>query len=662
MCGICGILGEKNQQALHAMVAALHHRGPDDQGEFFSDNISLGMTRLSIIDTSSYGHQPMSNPEGTIWIVYNGETYNFKEKRHDLEGIGHKFHSTSDTEVILHLYEQYGDDCVLHMQGIFAFAIYDAREKTNPRLILARDHLGIKPLLYVKSGTRFIFASEMKSLLSSGIVAPEIDPEALKLLLTYGSIPQPRTFISGVQMLLPGHRLIIENNILRDEEYWTINTHARSEETKERTYEELKSILRKSLEECVKQQMVSDVPVGAFLSGGIDSSILVAIMARTRSPPIKTFSVGFEQGAYSTDETDDAERIAHMIGTDHSRVIVTGSEVAARINHFASALDQPSVDGLNSYFVSLAASKSVKVAISGTGGDEIFAGYPWFIQMEKADAFTKNHPWTAQIITGCARFFQNSVFDKWVTVGPIGRIIDHIRRQEGFLSRFPRGFLIFPARDISHLLSSDILKNIHLGGEYSKEFASIKTPSEISTIRKVSVHTLRGYTQNQLLRDIDAVSMAHSLEVRVPFLDYHVVELALSLPDDTKLGDSSKISSVYDSYRKTGAKRLLIDAFKDLLPEDIDLQEKRGFGMPFEIWLKDPLKEIMEDALSPESVQQRGLFNIDGVQQLKKQFYEDRASWTQIWLLMIIELWCREVLDSLPTPVENLPEPCHEYD
>jgi len=659
MCGICGILGENNKQALHAMVAAMHHRGPDDNGEFFSDNISLGMARLSIIDTSPSGHQPMSNPEKTIWIVYNGETYNFREKRQHLEELGHHFHSASDTEVILHLYEQYGDNCVLQMQGIFAFAIYDLRDKKNPRLILARDPLGIKPLLYVKSETLFIFASEMKSILSSGLISPKIDPEALRLLLTYGSIPQPLTFISGVRMLLPGHRLIFENGVLTDEEYWTLKADTRSQEIKVRNYEELKSLLRISLEECVKQQMVSDVPVGAFLSGGIDSSILVAIMARTCNHPVKTFSVGFEQGMYLTDETDDAERIAHMIGTDHSRVIVTGSEVATRIRHFASALDQPSVDGLNSYFVSLAASRSVKVAISGTGGDEIFAGYPWFIQMEKAEAFRKNHPWMAQFISRCARFFQNNAFDKWVATGSLGRILDHIRRQEGFLSGYSRCFLIFPARDISRLLSSDISKEVHTGGEYSKEIFATKNSSGISVIQRVSMQSLRGYTQNQLLRDIDAVSMAHSLEVRVPFLDQHIVELALSLPDDTKLGEISKISSAYESYRKTGAKRILVDTFKDLLPQDIDLQEKRGFGMPFEIWLKGPLKNTMEDALSPESVRERGLFEVEAVQELKKQFYQGKVSWAQIWLLMIIELWCREVLDTLLTPIECSPELCH---
>jgi asparagine synthase (glutamine-hydrolysing) len=354
--------------------------------------------------------------------------------------------------------------------------------------------------------------------------------------------------------------------------------------------------------------------------------------------------VGFERDSYQTDESNDAERIAHMIGTDHTRVLVTGQEVAERIHHFASALDQPSVDGLNSYFVSLAASRSVKVAISGTGGDEIFAGYPWFIQMAQAEAFRINHPTIAGLLTTCARFFQNKAFDKWNT-DAFGRIIDHIRKQEGFLSGYSRGFLIFPAHDISRLLS--IKMEVNEGREYSREFFFDADFSGLTNLQKVSVLLLQGYTQNQLLRDIDAVSMAHSLEVRVPFLDYRIVELALSLPDNKKLGDISKISSTNVSYRKTGAKKILIDAFKDLLPHDIDLQEKRGFGMPFELWLKGPLKDIMEDALSSESIQKRGLFEGNAVKLLKKQFYRGKVSWAQIWLLMIIEIWAREVIDKI---------------
>ena len=649
MCGICGFLGMENQQALHAMVAAMRHRGPDDNGVVSSGNVSLGMTRLSIQDTSPCGHQPMSNPEKTIWIVYNGEIYNFKEKRRQLEDHGHTFHSVSDTEVILHLYMQYGDECVLQMQGIFAFAIYDAREIARPRLLLARDPLGVKPLLYAQQGEKFIFASEIKSLLSGGLIPPHIDPEALRLLLTFGSIPQPRTFISGVRMLLPGHRLIIQDGTVRDEEYRSLHTDTPAMDIGEDKYQELRSMLRRSLEECVQQQMVSDVPVGAFLSGGIDSSILVAVMAQSCRIPIKTFSVGFEQGSYSADESDEAEKIARFIGTDHTRVLILGDDVAARICHFASSLDQPSVDGLNSYLVSLAASRIVKVAISGTGGDELFAGYPWFIQMGKAEGFRHSHPSGGQITRLIGGFFQNRAFDTLAS-GPFGRVIDHIRKQGSFWSGFSRSFLIFPARDTSRILSAGILKKVTVGSEYANDLILRDDSSHLTVLQKVSLQTLRGYTQNQLLRDIDAVSMAHSLEVRVPFLDERIVELALSLPDETKLKNPAKISTPYDAYRATGAKRILIDAFKDLLPPDMDLQEKRGFGMPFGTWLKGPLRPVLEDTLSGESVRKRGLFDPDSVQQVKQQFYEDKISWAQIWLLMIIELWCREVLDPLQEP------------
>jgi len=648
MCGICGILGENNEPAMKAMVAAMHHRGPDDHGEFFSDGISMGMARLSIIDTSPCGHQPMSNPDKTIWIVYNGETYNFREERERLEELGHTFHSASDTEVILHLYEQYGDDCVLRMQGMFAFAIYDIRDREKPRLFIARDPLGIKPLLYAENDQGFIFASEMKSILSSGLVKPEVNPEALRQLLTYGSVTQPNTFISGVRMLLPGHRLIFQHGSHIVENYWAIDVHRQVPEHTGKTYEELCLLLRSNLEKCVRQHMVSDVPVGAFLSGGIDSSILVALMAKCSTIPVKTFSVGFESGSYSTDEADDAETIARFIGTDHTRVVVTGAEVRQRIHHFASSLDQPSVDGLNSYFVSLAASRTVKVAISGTGGDELFAGYPWFITMAKVEASKNNHPHITALIEKSGRFFQNSAFDRCIA-SPLGRIIDLARGRAGFFIRFARIFLIFPARDVALLLSPSMKKSLNFGRGYEKDLYLNERFSQFSLIQKISALCLENYTRNQLLRDIDVVSMSHSLEVRVPFLDRHLAEFAFSLPDETKLGDFSKISSQNQSYRSTGAKRILIDSCKDLLPKDIDLQEKRGFGMPFEAWMKGSLKDVIEDTLSEDSIKKRGLFNSNAIQKLTIGFFRnEKTGWSHVWLLMIIELWCREVIDTCP--------------
>src|SRR5947209_1495008 len=381
MCGICGVWGEVDLESVEAMVSAMHHRGPDDRGVYQSSNITLGMTRLSIIDLSPSGHQPMSNDGGMIWVVYNGEVYNFQSERAQLEAKGYQFRSTSDTEVVLRLYEYYGDDFLLRLRGMFALAIYDARRGPgHERLLLARDQLGIKPLLFARAKGRLIFASELKAILASGLIEAEIDPDALRLLLTYGSIYQPRTIVRGVEMLLPAHRLIIENGQERIERYWSLATDRRAD-LRTKTYEELVEEVAATLAEAVRLQMVSDVPLGAFLSGGVDSSLLVAMMTRLAGNRIKTFSVGFEAEGAEIDESTDAERMALYLGTEHSTVLVRGAEVRDRIEHIAYGLDQPSVDGVNSYFVSLAARRAVTVAVSGTGGDELFAGYPWFINM-----------------------------------------------------------------------------------------------------------------------------------------------------------------------------------------------------------------------------------------------------------------------------------------
>ncbi|HEY7528790.1 MAG TPA: asparagine synthase (glutamine-hydrolyzing), partial [Candidatus Deferrimicrobiaceae bacterium] len=391
MCGICGMIGEAPAGALEAMVSAMGHRGPDDSGIHREGRVSLGMTRLAVIDLSAMARQPMRNPEGSVWIVYNGETYNFREEREILEGKGHSFASASDTEVVLRMYEQYGDDFLLRMRGMFALAIYDRRRGAGKeKVLLARDPLGIKPLLYAGTKSGFVFASEMKAILASGLIDGGIDPVSLRLLLVHGSVTQPATVLRGVRMLLPGHRMVLERGSLREEPYWRI-APGRVPGLREAPYPEIVERAREALAESVRLQMVSDVPVGAFLSGGLDSSLLVSLMASLGGGRVRTFSVGFEAEGAHIDETDDAYRIAKFLETDHTRVPVTGKEVAEFLPRIASALDQPSVDGVNSFFVSRAASGGVKVAVSGTGGDELFAGYPWFAEMAASDAWDREH-------------------------------------------------------------------------------------------------------------------------------------------------------------------------------------------------------------------------------------------------------------------------------
>jgi len=644
MCGICGFTGSRADTALTAMVGALHHRGPDDRGSWASESVSLGMARLAVLDLSPAGHQPMTTGDDGIHIVYNGEVYNFAEQRRLLEEHGVRFRSTSDTEVVLRLYERFGDDFVLRLRGMFAIAIWDARKgPTRERLVLVRDHLGIKPLLYSDVGGRIVFASELKALLASGFVSPRIDPTALRTLLTYGSVLQPRTMLAGVRALPPGHRLVAERGRVQVERYWTLGID-RVASLRLRSYAEQVEAVASVLEESARLQLVSDVPIGAFLSGGVDSSILVAVMAKALGSPVKTFSVGFESEGAHIDETSDAERMARHLGTDHTTSIVTGSDARDRIAAIAAALDQPSVDGVNSYFVSMAARRDVTVAVSGTGGDELFAGYPWFITMAQDSERWAREPWRAfagSVLSAAAR---HSALDALVRRRGGGRV--HRLRRGGFVGAYGEIYQIFGPVTAARLLASSLATRAGAGASPHRDLSGLDELPQGSAVERVTALATRGYLTNQLLRDIDAVSMAHSLEVRVPYLDPVVVDTALSLPDAAKLGDVRTANAYGQTYRATGAKRVLIDVGRRWLPSDFDVQQKRGFAMPFDAWLRGSMHDVMADALDDSVVRRRGLLEPAAVASVRDRFARGDASWAEPWLLMMIELWCREVLDT----------------
>jgi asparagine synthase (glutamine-hydrolysing) len=655
MCGICGIWGGTAGKEVHAMVSALHHRGPDDSGVLEDNKVTLGATRLAILDTTTAAHQPFVSPDGQIAMVYNGELYNFREERSLLEKLGYSFRSTSDTEVVLRLYEHYGDDFLLRMRGMFALAIYDKR---SDRLLLARDHFGIKPLLYASVHGRFIFGSEIKALLASGLIANEIDPISLRLLLTHGAIVQPRTILRDVKMLLPGHRLILERGQEpRIERYWSLrlNQHA---DLRAQPYEEQVKTIRKALEESVRLQMVSDVSLGAFLSGGVDSSLLVALMAKNSTEHrIRTFSVGFEAEGEHLDETDHAENTARFLGTDHSRVVVRGEDVRDRIGRIAFDLDQPTVDGVNSYFVSMHARRGVTVAISGTGGDELFGGYPWFEQMAFEEMRHRAASWKSaakSLLTSVAR---QPAFDPLVPLRG-GYRFGNWRTDGGFLTRYYASNPMFEAPWTARLLAPDLRSAAQAGRSPYYDLAGIDELQQGSVIERVTGLCVRGYTANQLLRDIDASSMAHSLEVRVPFLDPVIADFALSLPDNAKIGiDPRSSSDPRRSYREAGTKLILLDVAKDLLPSGYDTRIKSGFSMPFNSWLKGPLRDVLLDTLSERTVAKRGLLEAQAVAGVRDQFLSGVGDWPQPWLLMMIELWAREVLDSTPAELARKREP-----
>jgi asparagine synthase (glutamine-hydrolysing) len=393
---------------------------------------------------------------------------------------------------------------------------------------------------------------------------------------------------------------------------------------------------------------VSDVPLGAFLSGGVDSSILVAVMTKALGTPVKTFSVGFAAEGRDIDETPDAERMARYLGTDHSTSIVTGDDVRDRITAIAAALDQPSVDGVNSYFVSMAARRDVTVAISGTGGDELFAGYPWFITMAQDSERRAREPWRSLAGSVVAAAARHPAFDGLLRRRGGGRV--HRLRRGGFVGAYGETYQIFGPVGAARLMTPGVAAAAGAGAPPHRDLEQLDELANGSAIERVTALATRGYLANQLLRDIDAVSMAHSLEVRVPYLDPVVVDTALSLPDAAKLGDVRAGNAYGQTYRATGAKRVLIDVGRRWLPPDFDEQPKRGFAMPFDAWLRGPLGDVLDDTLDADGARRRGLLDPASVIRVRDRFRRREAGWAEPWLLMMLELWCREVLDTAGHP------------
>lgn len=641
MCGICGMIGPGAGQAVRAMTSALHHRGPDDYGVADFGDASLGMARLAVLDLTAAGHQPMFSPDGQVCLVYNGETYNFRELRIFLEKRGHTFTSQCDTEVILRLYLELGSEFVTRLRGMFALAVLDRRGGPGrEKLMLARDPFGIKPLLYYHLGAQIVFSSELKSLLVSSAVPREIDPQSLRLLLTYGSVTQPHTMLRGVAMLPPGHTLTLVGSHVRLHRYFHMESSL--PEATMLPYPQQVEALRSVLRESVRLQMVGDVPVGAFLSGGLDSALLCALMLESGATRLNTFSVGFEEEGSDLDESEEALATATHLGVNHHHVLVRGQDVAEEISHIARALDQPSVDGVNAYFVSRSARERVTVALSGTGGDELFAGYPWFGHM--AD-------WARLQKRGLLRKGRNllgnalslPLFDP-LAHGPLGHWLEERRSEAEFLGQWAKRHYIFGPTGAARLLAPHLRRPASSGRAMTLDIAHQDELADMSPLCRASALCLRGYTPNQLLRDIDCVSMAHGLEVRVPYLDPHVLGAALSLPEKSKLGPGRP------EHYSGGLKRILYDVAQPYLPDNFGARAKRGFCMPFGHWLRGPLKDIFEDTLSPASVASAGLLEPDAVVAVRQAFQTERIMWMKPWLLMMTELWRREVLNA---PVET---------
>jgi asparagine synthase (glutamine-hydrolysing) len=559
MCGIAGILGGSNEAVVRAMVEQMRHRGPDDAGLYTDPRgrCILGHRRLSVIDTTAAGHQPMASRCGRYSIVYNGEVYNFRQIRDELAAAGDSFRSDCDTEVVLAAYARWGRGCVERFRGMFAFAIWD---DSAGSLFLARDRLGIKPLYYASFQNGLVFASEISAVMRSGLVAPEADSESIHLFLALGAVPQPRTIIAGVRMLPAGHVATFSNGKLQVEQYWNLQEeHLRRSGTFPGDFREAADELRARLEAATRSQLVADVPVGAFLSGGIDSRIVVGLMSRIVPHPIRTFSVGFGDTLTPTDERSDARKAAAEFGCEHSEIVLTHADLDRDLDRILDSIDQPSSDGVNTFFVSQLARKSVTVALSGIGGDELFAGYPQFRRIRRSGAVFEHGSRMLAAVLPLAR-----------------RVLPgRMRIELEYLAATPQGRL----RLVRRFLADDSLAAAFAGGcpradgdAVGRYYAAID-PGAGDLVNRVAVVELAGYLSHTLLRDCDAMTMAHSLEVRPLLLDERVVEFAMSLPGSMKL-------------RGGQAKAVLVEACRDLVPPAVAAKRKRGFDLPLLDWLR----------------------------------------------------------------------------
>jgi asparagine synthase (glutamine-hydrolysing) len=638
MCGIVGIVGygaPVAAEVLERATQSLAHRGPDDSGTILlrdhasggrSTEIGLGSRRLAILDLSPLGHQPMRDAETGNWIVYNGEIYNFREVRKELEQAGVVLSGNSDTEVLLKSYARWGNECLDKFRGMFAFAIWDA---LRHRLFLARDPMGIKPLYYAQVGPHFVFASEVRTLLATDLVHRQLDPAGIVNYLTFGSACDPLTLIEGVHSLPPGCWLTWEEGNLRTEQYWDLinkgsDAGQRLQPPVPESAELAAEQLRPLLEEAVRLQLVSDVPVGVFLSGGIDSSSLVSILSRSGKKP-STFSIVFREAEFS--EAEHSRAIAKKFGTEHHEITVSQTDVLASVPDALRAMDLPTMDGINTYFVSREARRAgMKVALSGLGGDEIFAGYTSFRTVPRMERFTRVWKHLPSVVRGSLA----SAFAELAPESDQNRKLTSLARDNGrvlhpyFLTRM----LFTPAQRDSLFLARDSAES-----EAARAFQSemLGRSCTLDAINRVSYLESRCYMLNTLLRDADCMSMSQGLEVRVPLIDHRIAGTVLALPGAWKLNRTPK--------------KLLVGALDGSLPDEIVHRPKRGFTLPFEHWMRQDLRPEVESVLNSKRVDSgplSGLLNGKQVEQVWKDFIEGRMSWSRPWSLYVLERWCEQ--------------------
>ena len=628
MCGIYGIhgLGEPvrhDASVLNRMGASIVHRGPDDQGTYRDAQILLGMRRLSIIDVSG-GHQPIFNEDGSLVVVCNGEIYNFRQLRAELERAGHRFATNSDTEVIVHLYEEVGDRFLERLDGMFGLALWDSVRR---RLIVARDPLGIKPLYYRVTPRELAFASEAKALLQIPGVTAQINRDALTQYLALGYVSEPQSLFAGIRKLAPGTALIATDGRCEERRYWRLDPEIDSSETPERWNERL----RAELERSVRDQMVSDVPIGAFLSGGIDSSCVVAFMSRHTSQPVKTYSIGFRgsSGAALYNELPYARQVAEAFGTDHHEIVVQ-PDVASLLPQLIWHMDEPVADAafITTYLVSKFAREDVTVILSGVGGDELFGGYNRYLD-EHYRRLYRRIPAAVRrgLIDPIARRLPSDRHSR--TLNKVRLLKAFLLADSlGFEDRYGKFMQVFSGSERDTLLRGG-------AGAFddciARAFAGTTAGDSLRRLMDVDLAT---QLPEDLLMLTDKMSMAVSLECRVPLLDQRLVALAASMPGELKVQGGE-------------LKHCMKRALRGVLPENILNREKRGFGAPIGAWFKSELARLVSDVLSVETVSRRGLLDPATVQSMVREHEQGREDRTDHLLALInLEIWCRLYFDG----------------
>ncbi len=637
MCGIFGILARKTQippTVLEEATRSLAHRGPDDSGTVLLKEtqpdpleIGLGHRRLAILDLSPLGHQPMQDPVSGNWIVFNGEIYNFRELRKELEGAGVEFKSHSDTEVILAAYRVWGESCLTRLGGMFAFALWDASRK---RLLLARDPMGIKPLYYHQSNQNFIFASEVRTLLQTGLVPRKADPTGVLSYLEFGSVYEPWTIVEGVMAVPPGHVLTVADGSVSSREYWNpLQASSRAESDASSgngiaTGDQLPAILR----DAVLSHLVSDVPVGVFLSGGIDSSALVAVLSHN-GVRANTFSLVFQEEEFN--EGRYSREVARRFGTEHHEIPVSQQDTLAVLPEALCAMDQPTIDGINTYLVSAKTrAAGVKVALTGLGADEMFAGYSNFRRVPKMEMFSKRFGRLPRL---ARRPLSASVA---LFAGKHDRSRKLAELASGHDSMVHPYFLVrmlFGAAEREVLFGEGKSGARHEDSEHALESVlreSIAQSSILDPVNRVSYLESHFYMRNTLLRDSDFMSMAHGLELRVPFLDRALVEACFRIPGERKLQGNSP-------------KGLLLANLGVELPREIVNRPKRGFTLPFERWLRAEMRPVVEDALLNSSWDETSI-SASAVREVWNRFLTGETSWSRPWSLFVLKRWCEQNL------------------